>query len=198
MKKVIVIGVPRSGTTLLASMLGGHPDISMMDECKTWDWDNKQVGTKYVGNKIACDGITIHLDRKRVPIWGAIVNRLMNLRRKQQIRRWSPLYNYSIRELASKKPKVIIVVRWRQNVVESIMERSNTSRRLAERKHDKGIKLIGDFVNCGVDAYVCSYQDVVGRTDMVLKDVCKFLDIPPYLSWMRDGSQHNLRYGRKV
>ncbi len=38
---VIVLGAPRSGTTVLAHILGGHPDVLLLNEPRlTWRWGN--------------------------------------------------------------------------------------------------------------------------------------------------------------
>jgi hypothetical protein len=48
---LIITGAPRSGTTLLASMIGGHRDIGVIDE---WFASVEQniIGKQIVGNKL--------------------------------------------------------------------------------------------------------------------------------------------------
>ena len=51
MKIFVVIGLQRTGTTLLASMLGRHPDINMLFESVTRD-SLQLIGKKWNGNKL--------------------------------------------------------------------------------------------------------------------------------------------------
>ena len=49
-KILLLLGCQRSGTTLLAAMLGGHSEINMLFE-STSDDVLKLIGKKYSGNK---------------------------------------------------------------------------------------------------------------------------------------------------
>ena len=48
---LLLLGCQRSGTTLLAAMLGRHSEISMLFESVTDD-TMKLIGKKYCGNKL--------------------------------------------------------------------------------------------------------------------------------------------------
>jgi len=48
---LVILGSPRSGTTLLAAMLGRHPDLAVTNEDKTRAWHNV-VGKPVVGVKL--------------------------------------------------------------------------------------------------------------------------------------------------
>lgn len=50
----LVVGTPRSGTTLVTSLIGGHPDTIAMSECLFCE-ENKIVSpAKIVANKLCC------------------------------------------------------------------------------------------------------------------------------------------------
>lgn len=198
MQKVIIIGIPRSGTTLLASMIGGHPDISMMDECKSREWE-KQVGKEYIGNKIACDGIVVHWNRKRIPILGAIINRALNLSRKKQLIRFSPLYHYSLKSLIG--CKFIIITRDPEEVRASIMNRSKASEKLAMAKIRKGARLIAKLKShiCKDDYYEVDYISLLNNTYSELYNISVFLGVKEYyMEKMKRASKYNNRYKREL
>jgi hypothetical protein len=70
---VFVVGGQHSGTTWLASMLGAHPDISMLHEAQGCEI-KRLIGTRYSGNKLL-----LHRDvrlNKRATRFGHIVNRV--------------------------------------------------------------------------------------------------------------------------
>ena len=49
MKIFVIVGLQRTGTTLLASMLGRHPEINMLFESVTKD-SLKLIGKQWNGN----------------------------------------------------------------------------------------------------------------------------------------------------
>ena len=60
--EILIVGAPRTGTTLFAAMIGSHPDISMLNEEKSNAW-RKALGRKHQGLKL-CIPNQIELDRK--------------------------------------------------------------------------------------------------------------------------------------
>ena len=75
MKLFVVIGLQRTGTTLLASMLGRHPEINMLFESVTKD-SLKLIGKEWNGNKLlAYRQIRLHTRSSR---WGHLITRIAN------------------------------------------------------------------------------------------------------------------------
>ena len=75
MKPILILGCQRSGTTLLASVLGRHSEVNMLFESTTDD-TLKLIGKKYQGNKL-CVWRQIRRNQKASK-WGHFVNRLVN------------------------------------------------------------------------------------------------------------------------
>ena len=61
-KHLLVVGLPRSGTSLLASLIGAHPKVSMTNEDFTKNWLSN-IGKPIVGNKL-CVPRQLDWDRK--------------------------------------------------------------------------------------------------------------------------------------
>ena len=83
MKLLVVIGLQRTGTTLLASMLGRHPEINMLFESVTKD-SLKLNGKQWNGNKLLA--YRQIRSNKRSSKWGHLINRIVNLDFKQENR----------------------------------------------------------------------------------------------------------------
>ena len=111
---LLVLGAPRSGTTLLAACLGRHSDVSMLNE----DFGRavrKLVGTRVVGNKL-CVPNQIEWAQRGHP-W------LRELR-KHGIREDEPLSAFSVRDYLSwPNARVVGIVRDGESVVSSIVSR---------------------------------------------------------------------------
>ena len=83
MKLFVVIGLQRTGTTLLASMLGRHPEINMLFESVTKD-SLKLIGKQWNGNKLLA--YRQIRKNKRSSKLGHLINRIVNLDFKQENR----------------------------------------------------------------------------------------------------------------
>lgn len=67
---LLVLGAPRTGTTLLGAMLGNHPDVAILHEVDRPD-ELSILGKSVVGNKL-CIPYNIELDRRRNPLLGGV------------------------------------------------------------------------------------------------------------------------------
>lgn len=67
---LLILGAPRSGTTLLAAMLGNHPDVAILHEVDGPEELNV-LGKKVIGNKL-CVPYNIELERRRNPVLGTV------------------------------------------------------------------------------------------------------------------------------
>jgi len=76
MKLFVVVGLQRTGTTLLASMLGRHPEINMLFESVTKD-SLKLIGKKWNGNKLLAYRQIRYSSRSSK--FGHLINRIVNL-----------------------------------------------------------------------------------------------------------------------
>jgi len=198
MKILIILGIPRSGTTVLASALGGHPEISMINEGHSRDFLN-QVGTRYVGNKVACDGMLIEYYRKRLPVIGAIFNRIINLGSRKQGLRLFPNYDFSLNDLVKMGATFIIINRTRKEVISSIMQRGKFSKFVADLKYDWGKEQIETLKQRHNRWFEIEYIDLVNHPVKTLTGICRTLRVDEsYVNMMINGSGFNETYKNQL
>ena len=75
-KLVLILGLQRTGTTLLASMLGGHSEVNMLFESVGSDT------TSLIGKKISANKLLVYRQirfTQRASRLGHLINRIVNL-----------------------------------------------------------------------------------------------------------------------
>ena len=192
MKLFVVIGLQRTGTTLLASMLGRHPEINMLFESVTKD-SLKLIGKQWNGNKLLAYR-QIRRD-KRSSKWGHLINRIVNLDFKEENRhhlvRPFPTSVMSIEDYKKEGAVFITIERDKESSVSSMMKRAGQTKKQAEREWENGMKIINQLKNEG--AYSLTFVDLVNNSEKYLKEICNFLAIE-YLEKMLEGPKYNFVY----
>lgn len=189
---LLVLGVQRSGTTLLAAMLGRHSEINMLFESTTKDAE-RLIGKRYRGNKLLT-GRQIHPTR-RASKFGHLVNRLANLdlnpfRPRYHFRRPFPLSSLSIADYLERDALVVGIERREQDVVSSIVARTPMSERQAKREYAAGM---GQIKQLGDKVLWVSYDELVTDPRATLERVCEALDLP-FEESMLQGPRFNIVY----
>lgn len=191
-KPLLILGCQRSGTTLLAAMLGRHSEINMLFENNT-DATFELIGKKYSGNKIlAWRQVRWN---QRASKFGHLVNRIVNLdfflkRRSHKIRVF-PLSRLSIKDYVEKDAKIITIVRDKKEVVNSIVKRAEMPKELAEKEYDLAIKEIERVKEIAVANI--DFSDLVNDPIDTLTEVCDSLDIE-FEERMLEGPKYNFVY----
>lgn len=192
MKLFVVIGLQRTGTTLLASMLGRHPEINMLFESVTRD-SLKLIGKQWNGNKLLA--YRQIRENKRSSKWGHLVNRIANLdfnpENSHHLVRPYPTSVMSIEDYKNKGAVFITIERDKESSVSSMMKRAGQTKKQAEREWDYGMKIINQLKNEG--AYALTFVDLVNNSEKYLKEICTFLKIE-YLERMLEGPKYNFVY----
>jgi hypothetical protein len=192
MKLFVVIGLQRTGTTLLASMLGRHPEINMLFESVTKD-SLKLIGKQWNGNKLLA--YRQIRKNKRSSKWGHLINRIVNLDFKQENRhhlvRPFPTSVMSIEDYKKEGAVFITIERDKESSVSSMMKRAGQTKNQAEREWESGMKIINQLKNEG--AYSLTFFDLVNHSEKYLKEICNFLSIE-YLEKMLEGPKYNFVY----
>ena len=192
MKLFVVIGLQRTGTTLLASMLGRHPEINMLFESVTKD-SLKLIGKQWNGNKLLA--YRQIRKNKRSSKWGDLINRIVNLDFKQENRhhlvRPCPTSVMSIEDYKKEGAVFITIERDKESSVSSMMKRAGQTKNQAEREWESGMKIINQLKNEG--AYGLTFVDLVNNSEKYLKEICNFLAIE-YLEKMLEGPKYNFVY----
>ena len=192
MKLFVVIGLQRTGTTLLASMLGRHPEINMLFESVTKD-SLKLIGKQWNGNKLLA--YRQIRKNKRSSKWGHLINRIVNLDFMQENRhhlvRPFPTSVMSIEDYKKEGAVFITIERDKESSVSSMMKRAGQTKNQAEREWESGMKIINQLKNEG--AYGLNFVDLVNNSEKYLKEICNFLAIE-YLEKMLEGPKYNFVY----
>jgi len=192
MKLFVVVGLQRTGTTLLASMLGRHPEINMLFESVTRD-SLKLIGKQWNGNKLLA--YRQIRKKKRSSKWGHLINRIVNLDFKKENRhhlvRPFPTSVMSIEDYKKEGAVFITIERDKESSVSSMMKRAGQTRKQAEKEWEHGMKIINQLKNEG--AYSLTFVDLVNNSEKYLKEICNFLVIE-YLENMLEGPKYNFVY----
>ncbi len=193
MKLFVIIGLQRTGTTLLASMLGRHPDINMLFESVNKD-SLKLIGKKWNGNKLLA--YRQIRNKQRSSRFGHLINRIVNFdfkkKNKHHLIRPFPISNMSIEDYKEKGAVFITIERDKQSSVKSMMKRSGQSKNQAEHEWKEGMKIINSLKIEG--AYSLSFVNLVNDTERILLEICKFLDIELLKERMLEGPKYNFVY----
>jgi len=192
MKLFVVIGLQRTGTTLLASMLGRHPEINMLFESVTKD-SLKLIGKKWNGNKLLA--YRQIRSNKRSSKWGHMINRIVNLDFKEEnshhLVRPFPTSDLSIEDYKKEGALFITIQRDKESSVSSMMKRAGQNKKQAENEWEAGMKIINQLE--GKKIHSLTFFDLVNDTENVLKSICSFLEID-YLETMLEGPKYNFVY----
>ena len=193
MKLFVVIGLQRTGTTLLASMLGRHPEINMLFESVTKD-SLKLIGKKWNGNKLLA--YRQIRQKKRASKFGHFINRCVNfdIKRKNihHLNRPYPTSVMSIEDYKDKGAVFIIIERDKDSSISSMKKRAGQSRMQANFEWEEGTKIINYLKSEG--AYSMTFFDLVNDTDRILEEVCKFLEVDFLKDTMLEGPKYNFVY----
>ena len=129
------MGVRHSGTTLLVSLLGAHPEINATHECKD-DTPFRQCGKKYQVNKLCIS--QIH-EKRRANVFGFILNRIVNLGKRGTDKYLYPISKCSIADYRNHNTIFIVITREKDMNIDSIMRRNWKTKKEATKMYNKDI-----------------------------------------------------------
>ncbi len=186
----MVLGTPRSGTTLLAALLGSHPEIAMLDE----DLNGGVLavtGNKLPGVKL-CVPAQIHPTgrknwlTKMMSLSGGLRNRFTQWRTHSTL----SLADYE----GARAMRYVCLIRSPAPNLASIKVRAGKRAHIAERIVQDGLQMILEIAQDPArKTLVLSYEDLVSDTEAQLRRLCAFLDTP-FDPQMMEGARHNHRY----
>lgn len=134
---ILVLGVPRSGTTLLSAAVGAHSRVCMLDEF-TGNGFRFITGGKIKGVKL-CVPNQIALSKKWKP-WYSLPHS-NGFVRKNFVEARFPLSRLSIRDYRRfASLRIIVILRDPDSVVSSIMRRANRRKQVAVRLWTMGME----------------------------------------------------------
>jgi len=182
---VLILGAPRSGTTLLTTLLGHHPDTRMMSEC-VWHEHRKQIGGKVVGNKLCIPNqITLEPSRGGLEypenVKALLKGKHSLLTRATLAARWLlgrlPYRTVCIRDYVERwDAKLLCIVRNPDHVINSMQKRAGWSSEMAKEHWATAITTIYTLVQeYPAVTHLVSFADLVSSTEPVLRCKSHFL-----------------------
>ena len=193
MKLFVVIGLQRTGTTLLASMLGRHPEINMLFESVSKD-SLKLIGKKWNGNKLLA--YRQIRQTQRASKFGYFINRFVNLdftpKNRHHLIRPFPTSIMSVEDYKKLGAIFITIERDKKSSVSSMKKRAGQSEKQASYEWEKGMKIINNLKAEG--AYSLTFVDLVNNPEQILKEICDFLEIDFLKEKMLEGPKYNFVY----
>lgn len=175
---LLILGTPRSGTTLLTAMIGCHPSVAMLSEDFTGAV-RKLVGKPVVGNKLCVPNQIDLFNRNR---------RLIGLLSRRGI----PLHHIpsklSINDYIRKfDARMIMTLRDPNAVVSSIIRRGENPLDVAVQRWADGIRILYKLKSDHPErVLIIRFNDLVSSTEHALRSACNHLGIVFY-NQMMDG-----------
>jgi len=193
---LLVVGAPRSGTTLLAAMIGRHSEVAMLSE--HLGFAVKDVISKPIaGNKLCIPNhIEIHEKRSR---WINLLSpQLFHSLHRYRYFQYRPEGQASIMDYLQWGPlKIVGIVRDGNAVISSITERGGQSLDVAIYRWRRSIDILTELSEqLGDDLFLISFDQLVTRSENAMQAVAAFLDIP-FESEMLQGYAYTPNYSNQ-
>ena len=183
---LLIVGCPRSGTTLLASMIGCHTRVGMLNEDVSGKWMNKILGKPIAANKLC---IPNQVQMKR----GTVFSR--RLFKKLGFIKEAPRSSFSLEEyLEVPTLKIIAIIRDGNDAIASMMNRGGSTLKMGSNRWAMATDTIYELRSRYPDrVLVIAFEHLLSEPQATLEEICSFLDIA-YEKEMLDGCRYNPRY----
>ena len=181
--KLLVLGAPRSGTSLLAGMIGAHPNVAMLREEYAGSM-GKIVGKEVVANKLCIPN--------QIGFSHTWWNRLLRRYGYTFFRGYSVV---SIEDyMSDPRMRVVGVVRSPYAVVESMIRRGGLRKHAAYARWAKGTEMLTELSQRYQDrVLILSFERLVQEPQTVMSSVCDHLSLE-YSDAMMLGHRHTASY----
>lgn len=182
---LLIIGAPRTGTTLLATMISRHTEIGVLNEDKGWAM-RRLLGKAIVGNK-RC--IPNQIEIKKRGFFDVRLWKKMGLAKEYQ----SSLF--CIEEyLTLPHIKVIGIIRDGNDAISSGMRRGKKSFRGAAYRWSRSVEIMHELKTRFPDlVLIVSFEDLVLRPKENMERIAAFLGVE-YQDRMLEGPAYNPWY----
>lgn len=199
-KPLFIVGVFRSGTSLLHSLLNQHPQIGLMYESDAWNFPQPFNGLRFRRNWLQrLEFYNQCLSRHRL-IYGGSLRGLEQVRTPDDLYQvyaagkesawWgekSPVYCTRLNGLNRQYPEAPFILVWRNPVetYRSVVKAGKTSRYFRQRgmlsrliyHQEEAIRQSALIEQRGARVYRVNYDELVTRPEQVCRDLCAFLNV---------------------
>lgn len=198
---LLVVGTPRSGTTLLTCMIGAHPDCLMMSECFSTEEHKIVSPACVIGNKLCVPNqIQFTHPPPRVSV-RRIPHRILRgflALIPGFVTMDLPLGRLSIQDYVRKREaSILFVVRTPGHVVQSMLRRDGWTLEEAISRWAQGIREMHRAYHAFKErSHLVLFESLVESPEKVMRDVSKFLDVS-YDPSMLEGYKNTPQYERE-
>jgi Sulfotransferase family len=198
---VFVVGVFRSGTSLLCSLLNQNPKIALMYECDVWNFPPSLLGYRFKRNwaerleffnhalsrhRLCSKNDRARLDKIHVPT--DLYRAFGEIKGASACGEKSPFYGPRLEEIYSRYPNAAFIIVWRNpvEVYRSVVKAGQTSRFFGKPgmlsrmiyHQEQAIRQAARIEKKGARILRVDYADIVDNTEKVCRDISAFLDVP--------------------
>jgi hypothetical protein len=200
-KPVFVVGVFRSGTSLLCSILNQNPKIALMYECDVWNFPRLLLKSRFQGKwaeriEFYNQALSRHrmidpndlrgLKKIRTPLdlyhsFGERKNAAVSGEK-------SPFYCDRIEQLHRQYPRAFFIYVWRNpvEIYRSVLKAGKTSRFFGKPgmlsrmiyQQEQAIRQADRIEKQGARIFRVDYASMVDQTEQVCREICAFLGVP--------------------
>ena len=198
---LFVVGVFRSGTSLLCSILNQNPQVSLMFECDVWNFPRPLLESRFRRNwaeriefynealsrhRLVRDGDHAGLEKIRAA--SDLYQAFGALKGAKICGEKSPFYCDRLVQLRRHYPNATFVTVWRNpaEIYRSVLKAGQTSRFFGKPgmlsrmiySQEQLIRQTAQIERDGAKIFRVSYADIVDRTEKTCRELCAFLDVP--------------------
>jgi glycosyltransferase involved in cell wall biosynthesis len=198
---LFVVGVFRSGTSLLCSILNQNPQVSLMFECDVWNFPRPLLDTRFRRNwaeriefynealsrhRLVKDGALAGLEKIRSA--ADLYHAFGALKDAKICGEKSPFYCDRLVQLRRHYPNATFIIVWRNpvEIYRSVLKAGETSRFFGKPgmlsrmiySQEQLIRQTAQIERDGAKVFRVSYADIVDRTEKTCRELCAFLGVP--------------------
>ena len=197
---VFVVGVFRSGTSLLYALLNQHPRVALMYECDVWDFPEAFCRMRFKGDWLQRQEFYNQMLSRHRLIFGGSLRGLENVRTPADLYRVfsegknkplfgekSPFYCMHLRSLVRRYPEGRFILIWRDptEIYRSVL-RAGRKKRFFRRRgimsrlifyQEQMIQQAAELELAGVRLCHVTYTDLTENTEDACRRICRYLEI---------------------
>lgn len=199
--RLLVVGVPRSGTTLLTCMIGWHPKCISMNECFSCQEGKIVSPADFIINKL-CSPTQIQFEH---PPLNNLIQPYFTLWWKIPVSSWTglvlkdrPYGRVSISDYVEKRDaRLLFILRKPNQVVDSLIRRAELTLPKAASRWAHGIREMSNaYSEYSFRCHIVSFSNLIKNTEQELGKICDFLGLD-YKNEMKNGYKSNPKYDRE-